>query len=104
MNIEARTEVVKVELPDGYQLKFETSQPKGEQDIGALDKIIQSEQIAKTIEGTVQILRETFERIKPDKASVKFGLKVAYESGELTALIVKGSGEGHLEVTLEWAK
>ena len=104
MAIEDRTEVVKVKLPDGYLLKFETSQPRGEQDIGDFDKIIKSEEIAKTIEGTVKILQGTFEQIKPDKASVKFGLKVAIESGQLAALIVKGSGEGNLEVTLEWGK
>jgi Trypsin-co-occurring domain 1 len=51
----------------------------------------------------VEVLRGTFDRIKPDKASVKFGLKVAVESGHLTAVVVKGSGEANLEVTLEWS-
>jgi Trypsin-co-occurring domain 1 len=104
MAIETRTEIVKVQLPDGYQLRFETSQPRGEQDIVDLGKVFKSEEIAKTIEGAVTILKGTFDRIKPDKASVKFGLKVAIESGELTALIVKGTGEGNLEITIEWAK
>jgi len=104
MTVEARTEVVKVQLPDGYLLKFETPQARGEQKIAALEKVIRSEEIAKTIEATVKILRGTFDQINPDKASVKFGLKVAIESGELTALIAKGSTEGNLEVTLEWEK
>jgi len=30
-------------------------------------------------------------------------LKVAVESGHLTAVVVKGSGEANLEVTLEWS-
>lgn len=104
MALETRTEVVKVLLPDGYLLKFETTPARGEQAIAALETVFKSEEIVKTIEGTVGILKGTFDKIKPDKASVKFGLRVAIESGQLTALIVKGSGEGNLEVTLEWGK
>jgi hypothetical protein len=104
MALETRTEVVKVQLPDGYLLKFETTPTRGEQAIASLETVLKSEEIVKTIEGTVRILKGTFDRIKPDKASVKFGLRVAIESGQLTALIVKGSGEGNLEVTLEWGK
>ncbi len=40
---------------------------------------------------------------KPDKASIKFGLEVTLESGKLTTLLVKGSGKGNLEITLEWS-
>jgi hypothetical protein len=40
--------------------------------------------------------------VKPKKATVKFGMELAIESGQLTAVIVKGSGKGNLEITLEW--
>jgi Trypsin-co-occurring domain 1 len=103
MAFETDTEIVKVRLPDGTELNFETTPPGGEQKVGKLEDVLDSSKIAKTIEGTVEILRGTFERIKPDKASVKFGLKVAVESGQLTAVVVKGSGEANLEVTLEWS-
>jgi hypothetical protein len=29
-------------------------------------------------------------------------MELAVESGQLTAVIVKGSGKGNLEITLEW--
>ncbi len=103
MAFESDTEIVKVRLPDGTELNFETTPSGGEQKVGKLEDVLDSSKIAKTIEGTVEILRGTFERIKPDKASVKFGLKVAVESGQLTAVVVKGSGEANLEVTLEWS-
>jgi hypothetical protein len=103
MAFETDTEIVKVRLPDGTELNFEISQPGGERKVGKLTDVLDSSEIAKTIEGTVGVLRGTFDRIKPDKASVKFGLKVAVESGHLTAVVVKGSGEANLEVTLEWS-
>ena len=98
------TEVIKITLPDGYQLNFEADQHIGEQEIGNFDRVLNAEEITKTIEGTVQLVRETFERVKPNKASVKFGVKVVMEPGHLAALIVRGSGEGNLEITLEWAR
>jgi hypothetical protein len=103
MAFETGTEIVKVRVPDGTELNFEVSRPGGERKVGKLEDVLDSSKIAKTIEGTVEILRGSFERIKPDKASVKFGLKVAVESGQLTAVVVKGSGEANLEVTLEWS-
>jgi hypothetical protein len=103
MAFETDTEIVKVRLPDGTELNFEVSRSRGEQRVAKLTDVLDSSEIAKTIEGTVEVLRGTFDRIKPDKASVKFGLKVAVESGHLTAVVVKGSGEANLEVTLEWS-
>ena len=60
--------------------------------------------IGKTIESLAKELGQTFEVVKPTKAAVKFGLEVAVESGQLTALLVKGSGKANLEISLEWAK
>jgi Trypsin-co-occurring domain 1 len=40
--------------------------------------------------------------VKPKQATVKFGMELAIESGQLTTVIVKGSGTGNLEITLEW--
>jgi hypothetical protein len=42
--------------------------------------------------------------LKPHKASVEFGLEVALEAGQLTALLVKGSGTSNLKITLEWSE
>ncbi len=103
MAFETGTEIVKVRLPNGTELNFETSRSGREQRVAKLTDVLDSSEIGKTIEGTVEVLRGTFDRIKPDKASVKFGVKVAIESGHLTAVVVKGSGEANLEVTLEWS-
>jgi hypothetical protein len=77
MAFETGTEIVKVRLPDGTELNFETTRPGGERKVVKLEDVLDSSKIAKTIEGTVEILRGTFERIKPEKAPVKFGLETA---------------------------
>lgn len=48
------------------------------------------------------MIAEPLQKVKPKKASVKFGMEMALESGQLTALVVKGSGKANLEITLEW--
>ena len=99
------TKIIPVELSDGTIIKVEATQI-GEQrvafqtkpfkEISATVKSISSE-IAET-------LKEIHQTVKPDKISVKLGLEVAVESGQLTTLIVKGSGKANLEITMEWSK
>jgi hypothetical protein len=59
------------------------------------------------VEATIIEIGQRFERIlagiKPKSASVEFGLKFAMESGQLTALVVKGTGEANLKITLSWS-
>jgi len=50
----------------------------------------------------VQAIAEPINRAKPSKATVKFGMELAVESGKLTAMLVKGSGKANLEISLEW--
>jgi hypothetical protein len=69
-------------------------------DIGALP----FKQVTEALREIVAELKETLDKVKPDKASVKFGVEIAAQPGDLTALIVKGSGKGNLEITLEWGR
>jgi hypothetical protein len=41
-------------------------------------------------------------KIKPAKVAVEFGCEVGVESGQLTAILVKGTAKANLKVTLEW--
>jgi hypothetical protein len=36
--------------------------------------------------------------------TTEFGVEFGYESGQLTALIVKGTGKANLKITMEWTK
>jgi hypothetical protein len=96
---ESRSDTVPVQLPNGAIAKFEVT-TTGREDVGFDSK--QFQPVADAIEGVVQMIAAPLQKVKPKKATVKFGMELAIESGELTAVIVKGSGKANLEITLEW--
>jgi hypothetical protein len=97
-----QTTIIPLELSDGTIVRVEAT-PIGDQEIAfgnrpfkqATDAI---KAIAKELSGVLQ------QEVKPDKATIKFGLEIAIESGQITTLIVKGSSKANLEITLEWSK
>lgn len=101
MDPNSRSVVVKLAHSD-KTVRIEAT-VQGEQKV-ALPKALSFEAIGDTIESLAAELQHSMEVVKPNKASVKFGLEVGVESGQLTALIVKGSGKANLEITLEWTR
>lgn len=93
------TAPIDLALEDGTIIKIETS-IRGKEDVSL--KPYPIEEICQTIEGIAKALFEMLKKSKASKSTVKFGIEVAIESGQLTALIVKGSTKGNLEITLEW--
>jgi hypothetical protein len=61
-------------------------------------------EVADAIVGVAETMKAAFDQVKPSKASVEFGLEFGYESGQLTALIVQGTGKANLKISLEWNK
>jgi Trypsin-co-occurring domain 1 len=59
-------------------------------------------EIAGAIEGIATTLKTTFDKIKPNKASVEFGVEFGCEAGQLTAMIVKGTSKANLKITLQY--
>ena len=96
---ESRSETVPLQLPNGAIAKIEVTQT-GREDVGF--DVKQFQPVADAIEGIVQMIAAPIQKVRPKKATVKFGLEMAIESGQLTAIIVKGSGKANLEITLEW--
>jgi hypothetical protein len=43
------------------------------------------------------------DRAKAKKAVVEFGIEIGAEAGQLTALLVRGSGKATIKITLEWS-
>lgn len=99
MYLEDSTQQIPVKLPNGSIVRVEIS-GSGRQDVSL--KTFNFEDIADILEGITCAIRDTVSKAKPQKATVKFGLEMGLESGQLTAAIVKGSGKANLEVTLEW--
>lgn len=99
--MESRTEKIPVQLDNGAIIKVEVA-GTGREDV-AID-IRPFKEVTDALEGIVDAITGTLQKVNPNKASVKFGLELAIESGNLTAVIVKGSGKANLEITLEWSK
>ncbi|BAY38498.1 hypothetical protein NIES2111_28460 [Nostoc sp. NIES-2111] len=100
-----RTKIIPFQLSDGKIVEVEVT-PIGEQPVSAETRVFQQateiiKSIAEDVAGTLKDISET---VKPDKFSVKLGLQIGVESGQLTALIVKGTGTANLEITMEWGK
>ena len=55
------------------------------------------------IEPVVQSIKDVLARVKPQKATVEFGIQLGLESGKLTSCIVKGSTDANLKIVLEWS-
>ena len=96
---ESRSETVPVQLPNGAIVRVEVTNT-GREDVGFDAK--QFQPVADAIEGVVQMIAAPIQKVRPKKATVKFGMELAIEAGQLTAIIVKGSGKANLEITLEW--
>lgn len=96
--------IVQTQLKDGTIVKFEATNMGGEENVSSSKKLFSFDEVSGSIEGIAKSLVETFKKVAPDKASIEFGVEIAVESGNLTALIVKGAATGNLKVTLEWSK
>jgi Trypsin-co-occurring domain 1 len=61
-------------------------------------------QVTDAIKSIAKSFEVIWKEVQISKANVEFGIEVGFEPGNLTALLIKGSGKGHLTVTLEWSK
>lgn len=99
--MELQTKIISVELSDGTSVKVEATQI-GDRKINFQTRPF--EEVTAAIESLTKEIAEALHKVKPDRASVKFGIEIGIESGKLTALLVKGTSTANLEITLEWSK
>lgn len=101
--MERPSKLVPVELNDGTVVIIEATligeQKVAFQKIPFGDAMAQGKAIIREIAENLQEFKQEF---NPEKISVKIGLEIAVESGQLTTMLVKGSGKANLELTLEW--
>ena len=100
--MEGKTEIVKAELPNGTIIHIQSTALGGDEDIAFAMPSFRP--VTDAIEGIAESIVTTLQKVKPHRASVEFGLEIALESGQLTALLVKGSGTSNLKITLEWGE
>lgn len=101
--MEPDTEIVSVKIDEKVTLLVEATALGGEEDVGIGD-ILDFQEVTDAIEAIANSLTKTFDKVKPKKAGVEFGLEVGIESGKLSAMLVKGSGKANFKITLEYEK
>lgn len=99
--MENKSKIIEVKLPNGKSIYVEATPLGGEQDVSF--KLPNFEEISDTIESVSRSLLSAIQKVSPQKASVEFGLEIGVESGQLTTLLVKGSGKSNIKITFEWS-
>ncbi len=96
------TKLVKAALTDNTTIYVQAQVVRGEEDIASITATFQK--VTQAIENVAQSLTAAWEKAKPSKASVEFGIDFAYESGEVMAMFVNGSATASIKITLEWGE
>ncbi|MGD1873955.1 MAG: CU044_2847 family protein [Mastigocoleus sp.] len=102
--MEAQSKIIPVQLSDGTPIRVEVT-PIG--DTNRVYRQINSQsrpfrEVTSAVESLTKDIAESLQKIKPDKARIKFGIEIGIESGTLTVLLGKGTNTANLEITLEW--
>jgi hypothetical protein len=86
---------------DGTTISVVALDYGGAEDVSALGHLDFSE-VTDAIRAVAYSVKAAIDAIAPERASVEFGVQVAVKSGRLTGLLVEGSGQASLKVTLGW--
>lgn len=98
-----RTDIIQAQLEDSTIINIRATVLTKEENVAAFDKIMSLDGVMKTVESVANLLSKTIQKVKPKKASIEFGIEIGVDTGQLTALLVQGSGASHLNITLEWS-
>jgi hypothetical protein len=102
------TELVQVNVTGGTPIRVEVtrldegSASTMDQDISS-PKIPDLAQVWEMISQVSSSIGDKLAKAKAKKAVVEFGIEIGLEAGQLTAMIVKGSGKANIKITLEWS-
>lgn len=100
--MEPRSEYIKVRLAGGETMRVEATLLGGEEEVGF--KLPDFNKVGEAIEGIGQTIVSAIEKVKPQKATVEFAVEIGLDSGQLTGMLVKGTGKSSIKVTLEWGE
>jgi len=98
----AYTKMIRAKLADGTTIYVQAKAVSGEEDVASITASFQK--VTKAIEDIAQSLTAAWEKAKPRRAGVEFGVEFAYESGEVLAMFVNGSTSASMKITLKWGE
>lgn len=91
-----------VELSNGAKLRIERA-TVGERDVAAVSYKNSFAEVLPAITGLCEDLSTALKSVRPDKASVEFGIKLEFETSGLLAVLCSSSASADLKLTLEWS-
>jgi hypothetical protein len=108
--------VVPTRLPSGAILRVEARRIEGASvDTGPVDRDAVARPgadlglpaLRSALQGIEELTGEisaVIDRVSPSEATVEFDVELVAEAGQLTALLVKGSGKATFKFTLNWKR
>jgi hypothetical protein len=99
-----RTEIIPVRFEDGTVIQIQATMLGGMEMVAAKTENFNFSSVTKPIRKIAGEIAKIIKDVQPDKAIVSLGFEVATSEGQLTALLVKGTANASLAVTLEWVK
>jgi len=102
MEDRTRVEIIPTQLPNGTEVLVQAMVAGGREPVLAGKPSFTD--VTEALEGIAQSITAVWEKVKPSKASVEFGIQIGIESGKITAMFVKGTGSADLKVTMEWGE
>ncbi|WP_433059867.1 CU044_2847 family protein [Dactylosporangium sp. CS-033363] len=95
-------ELVRATLPDGQEIWLKAeSLSDSPQDIG-IAASLPIEGFVEILNGVTTNVRAGLERLRPDEASVEFGIEFSLGSGGVVAALAGISGKASVKVTAVW--
>ncbi len=101
---ESKSEIISAELEEGISISIQATPLGGQELVGALPGPRAFKEVTDTVESLARAMVGTLKKVRPRTATVEFGLQIGVEAGKLTALLVKGTGNANLKITLEWGE
>ena len=98
----ARKQLIEVKLADGTAFFVRAEVVSGETNVGNVAPSFEA--VMQAVEGVGRRLNEVWKNVGPSRASVEFGVELAYDAGKVLALFVDASTTASMKITLEWGK
>ncbi|MEM9805354.1 MAG: CU044_2847 family protein [Cyanobacteria bacterium P01_D01_bin.56] len=99
MQSDTQTELVPIDLGEGVVAKVEVI-ATGREEVGIGSLSFNS--VTRTIAQLSRLYADAIQKVRPDKATIKYGLAIGIDQGSLMAALVRGTGNANVEITLEW--
>jgi Trypsin-co-occurring domain 1 len=104
LDMNADSEIVKTELPNGKTLYIEVRRAAdaGPRPVSTATTVAKFTDLMEPVEAIADMLFRKLQQMPVPRATIEFAVDVGIESGSLTAMIVRGTASANLKITLEW--